>query len=119
MYSKIINLIFERREIQKLKPKIPELFSRQGKIKGHKIKCEFRKDTTTTQQKGKRIPLLLQDAVEAVINKLLKEGHIRRVDKISDDVFIQPVVTPRNHKTYDDYQEGQNRQDSTRCQSPE
>ena len=46
------------------------------------------------------MPLQLQDAVEAEIAKLLKEGHIRKVDKISDEVFIQPVVvTVKKDKT--------------------
>ena len=46
------------------------------------------------------MPLQLQDAVEAEIGKLLKEGHIRKVDKISDEVFIQPVVvTVKKDKT--------------------
>ena len=53
-----------------------------------------------SQQKGRRIPLQLQNAVKAEIDKLLKEGHIRKVDKISDEVFIQPVlVTVKKDKT--------------------
>ena len=91
-YSKIINLISERQEIENLRRNFPKWFSRQGKVKGHKIKCEIRKVATITQQKGRKIPLHLQDAVEAEIDKLPKEGHIRKVDKISDEVFIQPVV---------------------------
>ena len=30
--------------------------------------------------------------MEAEIEKLLEEGHIRKVGKINDEVFIQPVV---------------------------
>ena len=30
--------------------------------------------------------------MEAEIEKLLAEGHIRKVGKINDEVFIQPVV---------------------------
>ena len=50
----------------------------------------FKKDAKITQQ-GRRISLQLQQAVEAEIGKLLREGHIRKV-KINDEVFIQPVV---------------------------
>ena len=42
----------------------------------------------------------LQEAVEEEINKLLEEGHIRRVAQISDEVFVQPVaVTVKKDKT--------------------
>ena len=46
-----------------------------------------------TQQKGRRVPFHLQTAVKAEIAELIKEGHIRRIDKTNDDVFIQPTVT--------------------------
>ena len=49
-------------------------------------------DTTTSQQKGRRIPLQLQTAVDAELRRLLEAGHIKRVDSIRDDVFIQPTV---------------------------
>ena len=50
------------------------------------------KDAKITQEKGHRIPLKLKQAVEAETEKLLEEGHIRKVEKINDEVFIQPVV---------------------------
>ena len=61
-----------------------------GKQKG--IKLEFKKDAKITQQKGRRIPLQLQEAVEKEIDKLLKEDHIRKLEKIIDDIFIQTVI---------------------------
>ena len=91
-YSNIIQNISERQDSEKLKEKFPKLLRRQGKIKGYKNKCEFKKDVIIIQQKGRRMPLQLQEAVEAEIDKLLKEGHIRRVEKISDKIFIQSVV---------------------------
>ena len=48
--------------------------------------------TRVTQQKGRRIPIQLQDQVDNEIKKLLDQGHIERVHSINDDVFIQPVV---------------------------
>ena len=58
------------------------------------------KGAEITHQKGRRIPLQLQEAVEAKIDKLRKDGHIRKVEKISDDVVIQPVViTVKKDKT--------------------
>ena len=34
----------------------------------------------------------MQEAVDAEIKCLLKAGHIERIDKITDEMFIQPVV---------------------------
>ena len=34
----------------------------------------------------------LQKAVDAEVKRLLAAGHIKRVDKITDDIFSQPVV---------------------------
>ena len=48
--------------------------------------------TRATQQKGRRIPLQLQDQVDKKIKNLLEQGHIEKVDTIKDDVFIEPVV---------------------------
>ena len=68
-----------------MKNKFPKLLEWQGKISGHKIKIEFKEGAKITQQKGRRVPLQLQKAVDAKIKSLLEAGHIRRVDKISDE----------------------------------
>ena len=58
------------------------------------------KNAIITQQKGRKIPLQLQNAVEGEIGKKLKEGHIRTVEIIRDEAFIQPVVvTVKENKT--------------------
>ena len=38
------------------------------------------------------MPIQLQNQVDKEIEKNLKEGHIEKVDKIQDDVFMQPTV---------------------------
>ena len=70
----------------------PKLFKRNGKIKDHEIKIKLKPDAKITQQKGRRIPIQLQNAVDAEIKRLLKEGHIEKINEIKDDVFIQPTV---------------------------
>ena len=61
-YSNIIQNISQRQDIEKLREKLPKFFSRQGKIKGYKIKCDFKKEAIFTKQKGRRNPLQLQEA---------------------------------------------------------
>ena len=48
--------------------------------------------TRVTPQKGRRIPLQLQDQVHKEMKQLLEQGHIEKVDTMKDDVSIQPVV---------------------------
>ena len=45
-----------------------------------------------SQQKGRRIPIQLQEQDDKEVEELLKDGHIEEIDKIQDDVFIQPTV---------------------------
>ena len=70
----------------------PKLFKRNGKMKDHEIKIKLKPDAKITQQKGRRIPIQLQNAVDAEIKRLLKEGDIEKINEIKDDVFIQPTV---------------------------
>ena len=42
-----------------------------------------------------------QGAVEEKIDKQLKEGHIQKVEKINDNLFIQPVVIKFKRRTPD------------------
>ena len=99
-YAHIVHNISERQDTEIFKQKVPKLFSRQGTIKGYKVKCEFKKCANYAQQEGRRILLQRQEAVEAEIDDLLKEGHVRRVEKINDEVVIQPVViTVKKDKT--------------------
>ena len=79
-------------ELKRIQQKFPKIFSRKGKIAGHSIKIEFKEGAKITQHKGRRVPLQLQKAVDAKVRNLLAAGHIKRVDKISVEMFIQPVV---------------------------
>ena len=79
-------------ESRQLVTEFPELFKRQGKVNNYKIKINLKSEATVSQQKGRRIPIQLQKAVDKEISWLLKEGHIEKIDEIKDDVFIQPTV---------------------------
>ena len=70
----------------------PDLFKRNGRIRNHQVKINLKSDAKISQQKGRRIPIQLQNAVDAEIKRLLKDGHIEKINEIKDDVFIQPTV---------------------------
>ena len=91
-----INCISE--PTNKLLKEFEELFSRKGRLEGHKINAQFKENCVPKQQKGRKIPLQLQNSVE--IKKLIKMGHIEKVNEIKDDVFIQPtVITVKKDKS--------------------
>ena len=77
-----------------------ELFPGKGRLEGHEINAQFKENCVPKQQKGRRIPLQLQNSVENEIKKLIKKGHIEKVNEIKDDVFIQPtVITVKKDKS--------------------
>ena len=87
-------------EVQQLVGEFPNLFKRKGRVKNYEIKIKMKDDLKILQQKGRRIPIQLQSQVDNEIEKLLKEGHIEKVDKIQNDVFIQrTVITVKKDKS--------------------
>ena len=76
----------------KLKQQFRDLFEREGKLNKHKVRLEFKQIAKITQQKGRRVPVQLQEAVQKEIERLLEEGHIEKVNEVIDKQFIQPVV---------------------------
>ena len=68
------------------------LFSSVGKIRNYIVQAEFFENLTPVQQKGRRVPILLQEKVDAEIDKLLKQGHIEKLSECSDKYFVSPIV---------------------------
>ena len=50
------------------------------------------RDFEPIQQKGRRKPILLQEKVDAELNKLIDQKHIINLDKCSNKQFISPIV---------------------------
>ena len=53
------------------------LFRRVGRIRNYKMQAEFFKNLIPIHQKGRRMPIALQDKVDKEIEKLLEQGHIQ------------------------------------------
>ena len=56
------------------------------------MNTKFKYPLCSIQEKGRRIPIHIQDKVQAELDKLLSEGHIERLDKCTSDCFIAPIV---------------------------
>ena len=76
----------------KLKQHIKDLLEREGKLSKHKVRVEFKQIAKITQQKGRRVLVQLKEAVQKEIERLLEEGHIEKVNEVTNKQFIQPVV---------------------------
>ena len=79
-------------KLARIDRKFPSIFLKQDRIVVHTIKNDFKDGAKVTQQKGRRVPLQLQTAVKKEVKTLLKEGHIEKINKITNEMFIQPVV---------------------------
>ena len=44
------------------------------------------------QQKGRRVPITLQENAYGEIDKLIKQGHIEKLEDCSDKFFVSPIV---------------------------
>ena len=68
------------------------LFNRVGKTKNYKVHADFFETLTPVQQKGRRVPITLQDKVDKEINKLLRQGRIEKLNECSDKYFVSLIV---------------------------
>ena len=86
---------------QWVKDKFQQLCVRMVKSKHHVMKTQFNRNYEPIQQKGRRIPIHLQERVEAELNKLIDQKHIIKLDKSSDKQFISPIViTVKKDQTF-------------------
>ena len=58
---------------------ISNLFNRIGKIRNYKVQAEFLENLTPVQQKGRRVPITLQEKVDTEIDKLIKQSNIEKL----------------------------------------
>ena len=70
----------------------PELISRIGRSKNHVTKSKFHKDFLPRHQKGRHIPIKLQEKVNIELEKLLDEKNIIKLSNCPDKYFISPIV---------------------------
>ena len=72
--------------------KFKEIFTRQGRAKNHRVHSVFKDPLVPLQEKGRRVPIHIQENVGWEIKKLIKEGHIVKLNKCTSDSFVAPVV---------------------------
>ena len=70
----------------------PNLITRIGKVRNAKVRADFFENLKPIQQKGRRVPISLQDKVDKEINRLMNEGHMVKLQECSDKYFVSPIV---------------------------
>ena len=78
----------------------PNLFTRIGKIRNAKVRAEFFENLKPIQQKGRMVPISLQDEVDKEIHRLINEGHIVKLQECSDKFFVSPIVISKKRRKY-------------------
>ena len=95
-----IHKIKEDTDVAKLKTKIKKLFNENHTVNGLEVKKQLKEDAKLIQQKGRPIPMHLPQSVEKEIEKLIKQGHIEKVNNINENCFVSPaVITVKKDKS--------------------
>ena len=95
-----INHVTEDPDIISLKRKFKKLFHENHTVEGLEVKIQLKEDARLIQQKGRPIPIHLQQSVEKEINKLMKQGHIEKANNIDENCFVSPaVITVKKDKS--------------------
>ena len=69
-----------------------DLIKRSGRSKNFIVNTYFNEPIKPIQVKGKRIPIHLLPKVKLCMFQLLRDGHIEKLSRCSEDCFISPIV---------------------------
>ena len=79
-------------EHEKVFTKFPDLVENNETIKDTEIKIQLKPGHHPVKQKARPVPLHLQKDVERELEKLIKSGHLKKVNNVDEDCFVSPVV---------------------------
>ena len=69
-----------------------DLIKRSGRSKNFIVNTYFNEPIKPIQVKEKRIPIHLLPEVKLCTDQLLRDGHIEKLSRCSEDCFISPIV---------------------------
>ena len=80
--------------------KFNKLFESNHTIKNIEVKIQIKPGCYPIQQKARPVPYHLQKDVKNELDRLIKSGHLERLETIEEDCFVSPVViTVKKDKT--------------------
>ena len=80
------------KKITKLQNDFKDLFYNNKEIKNLSVKTQLKEGAQIIQQKGRPIPIHLQDQVALELKRLFKHGYLERATEITGDCFVSPAV---------------------------
>ena len=87
-------------EKEKVIKKFPDLFENNRTIKDTEINIQLKPGHYPVKQKARQSPLHLQEDVGRKLEKLIKAGHLEKINNVDEDCFVSPVViTVKNDKS--------------------
>ena len=72
--------------------KIRDLFENNETIKDKEIKIQLKPGHYPVKQKARPVPLHLQEDVGKELEKLIRTGHLEKINDVDEDYFVSPVV---------------------------
>ena len=88
------------KKILKLKNEFKDLFYNNTEIKDLEVNIDLKEDAKIIQQKGRPVPIHLQNQVAEEIKRLIKNGYLERATEITEDCFVSPaVITVKKDKS--------------------
>ena len=95
-----VNHVIEDSDVTVLKKRFKKLFNKNHTVNGIEVKIQLKEDASLIQQKGRPIPIHLQQSVGKEINKLIKQGHVEKSNNIDENCFVSPaVITVKKDKS--------------------
>ena len=69
-----------------------DIFIRLSRSKNHRVHTVFKQLLIPIKEKGRRIPIHKQVKIGEEIKRLIREGHIVKLNKCTSEFFVAPVV---------------------------
>ena len=79
-------------EKERIFRKFPDLFENNETIKGTEIKIKLKPGHYPVKQKARPVQLHLQEDVGKELEKLIRTGHLEKINDVDEDCFVSPVV---------------------------
>ena len=87
-------------ECEKVFNKVTDLFENNETIKDTERNIQLKPGHYPVKQKARAVPLHLQEYVGRQLEKLIKTGHLEKINDVDEDCFVSPVViTVKNDKS--------------------
>ena len=97
-----VNHVTENSDVTVLKKRFKKLFNENHTVNGIEVKIQLKEDAKLIQQKGRPLPIHLQQSVGKETNKLMKQDQIEKANNIDENclVIVSPaVITVKKDKS--------------------